>query len=185
MIESWSNFYLLIGSAAAALIGLLFVVTTLTAGRDRSSVERGTRLFTSPIVFHLALIVVLSGAAMAPTLSAKAFGLIGAVGAAVGAVAAVRIATGIHRAPPGLTVEWFDTGWYGIAPAALYLLLLGSSAAVATGRPWGATAVAAVLMGVLLVSIHNAWDLVTFLAPKADAGPGAGGGAEEPRAPDH
>ena len=53
MFHGWENYYLLIGSAAAALIGLMFVVVTLTAGRDRDEVERGKQLYTSPIVWHL------------------------------------------------------------------------------------------------------------------------------------
>ena len=40
VLQGWDNFYYLIGSAAAGLIGLLFVVMTLTAGRDRSRIVR-------------------------------------------------------------------------------------------------------------------------------------------------
>jgi hypothetical protein len=35
------------------------------------------------------------------------------------------------------------------------------------GCSWAASAVAASLMALLLVSIHAEWDLVTFLAPMA------------------
>ena len=35
MFEGWENFYLIVGPSAAALIGLMFVVVTLTAGRER------------------------------------------------------------------------------------------------------------------------------------------------------
>jgi hypothetical protein len=41
MLEGWKDYFLLVGSAAAALIGLLFVVVTLTAGRELGTVERG------------------------------------------------------------------------------------------------------------------------------------------------
>jgi len=40
MFHDWENYYLLIGSAAGALIGLMFVVTTLTAGLDASRVSK-------------------------------------------------------------------------------------------------------------------------------------------------
>jgi hypothetical protein len=36
------------------------------------------------------------------------------------------------------------------------------------GSRWGASATAAALMALLLVSIHGEWDLVTFLAPEAE-----------------
>src|SRR3954468_9496601 len=163
MIEGWSDFYLLIGSAAAALIGLLFVVTTLTAGRDRSEVQRGMRLYTSPIVFHLGLVLVLSGAGMAPALTPEGFGILCAVAGAAGAIACLRIAIGIHHSA-GEGVRGFDVAWYGAAPALLYALLLGFGVCLATRCAWGAPGVAGALMAILLVSIHNAWDLVTWLA---------------------
>ena len=56
MFEGWENFYLIVGPSAAALIGLMFVVVTLTAGRERDQTERGKHLYTSPIVWHLAVV---------------------------------------------------------------------------------------------------------------------------------
>jgi len=46
MFEGWSDYFFMIGSSAAALIGLMFVVVTLTAGRDRRDLERGKKLYT-------------------------------------------------------------------------------------------------------------------------------------------
>jgi len=46
MFEGWGEFYLLAGSAAAVLIGLIFVVVTLMQDRPRSSVLNGSRLYT-------------------------------------------------------------------------------------------------------------------------------------------
>ena len=66
MFEGWSDFYLLVASAAGALIGLLFVVVTLTAGREAQSTERGASLYMTPIVFHLATVLLGGAVAMAP-----------------------------------------------------------------------------------------------------------------------
>jgi len=43
IFRDWQNYYLLVGSAAGALIGLMFVVTTLTAGLDANRVSRGAK----------------------------------------------------------------------------------------------------------------------------------------------
>jgi hypothetical protein len=43
MFEQWGEFYLLAGSAAAVLIGLIFVVVTLISDRPRSRVLAGSR----------------------------------------------------------------------------------------------------------------------------------------------
>jgi hypothetical protein len=45
MFEGWGEFYLMAGSAAAVLIGLLFVVLTLMHDRPRSTVLMGSKLY--------------------------------------------------------------------------------------------------------------------------------------------
>jgi len=172
MAEGWRDFYLLIGSAGGALIGLLFVVMTLTVGRDRQTIRHGRRLYTSPIVFHLSMVLMLSGAAMAPMVTASGFALLCGIVAAVGSVVGIRITIGIRRAPDG-SGGLDDICWYGVAPTIVYLLLLGAAIALAEDRAWGALGVGGLLMGLLLLCIHNAWDLVTWLAPTAGTDPSA------------
>jgi len=54
LLSEWSNFYVIIGSAAAALTDLMFVVVTLIAGRTPpDGMERGTATFSTPTVVHL------------------------------------------------------------------------------------------------------------------------------------
>jgi hypothetical protein len=167
VFEGWDNYYLMVGSAAGALIGLMFVVVTLTAGRDRSEVERGKHLYTSPIVWHLAVILTLSGAAAVPGISPRFFsvaaGGLGMLGIAIG----VRSTVGIVRRPVAPGAAGFDTFWYGIAPGIVYVGLAASALAMFRGWKWGTDALAADLMALLLVSIHAEWDLVTYLAPEA------------------
>jgi hypothetical protein len=165
MFEGWENFYLMVGSSAGALIGLMFVVVTLTAGRDRAEVERGKHLYTSPIVWHLAVILTLSGAAAVPGISARVFGLMSGGLAVLGFGWGVHSAVGIARRPGAPDAAGFDTFWYGVAPAIVYVGLGVAAVGLLSVAAWGATAVAAGLMALLLVSIHAEWDLVTYLAP--------------------
>lgn len=167
MFEGWDNYYLMVGSAAAALIGLMFVVVTLTAGRDTPANERGKHLYTSPIVWHLGVIVVLSGAAAAPSITPKVFAAIAGGLALIGIGAGIRIALGIAKHPGAPEAPLFDLFWYGVAPALVYLGMLGSAVVIVVGTSWATAALAADLMALLLVSIHAEWDLVTYLAPMA------------------
>jgi hypothetical protein len=170
MFEHWDNYYLCLGPSAAALIGLMFIVVTLTAGRDRKEVERGKHLYTSPIVWHLGVVLVLSGAASAPTISPSLFGAVTAGLAVLGLIMGIRSAIGIARVPlSGEENNAFDVWWYGIVPAVAYVGLGTAAGMVLMGSRWGASAIAAALMALLLISIHGGWDLVTYLAP--DAGP--------------
>ena len=169
MFEGWENFYLIVGPSAAALIGLMFVVVTLTAGRERDATEQGKHLYTSPIVWHLAVVLLLSGGAIAPTMNAKFFGAASGGLALLGIAMATRSTVGIHRSRMTGPDSTFDMWWYGIIPGVAYIGLGAAAAAVLAGSSWSASAVAAALMGLLLVSIHAEWDLVTFLAPMAEA----------------
>jgi len=167
MSEAWSEYFFMIGSSAAALIGLMFVVVTLTAGRDRDEVERGKQLYTSPIVLHLAIILVISGAAIAPVVGPTPFAIVCGCLALLGIAAGVRSARGIARRPGAPEAAAFDVVWYGIAPALAYVGMGIASIGLIARQPWGAGALAADLMALLLVSIHAEWDLVTYLAPIA------------------
>jgi hypothetical protein len=165
MFEGWSEYFFMIGSSAAALIGLMFVVVTLTAGRDRAEVERGKHLYTSPIVWHLAVVLVLSGGAIAPAMTPDLFGVAAAALALLGLAAGLRSAVGIARRPGAPEAAGFDMFWYGVAPAIVYAGLAMASLAMLRHEPWAAAAIAGDLMALLLVSIHAEWDLVTYLAP--------------------
>jgi hypothetical protein len=168
MFEGWSEFYFMTGSSAAALIGLLFVVATLTAGRDRSTVETGSKLFTTPLVCHFGAVLVLSAAALVPSIMPAAYALLGGAIALVGAGFGAWIAIGISRFPYETKVDWFDIWWYGIIPAIIYALLGVAAVAIAADAPWALVALAVAQMALLLTTIHNAWDLVNFLAPRTE-----------------
>src|SRR5205814_3111028 len=117
MFEGWENYYLMVGSSAGALIGLMFVVMTLTAGRDPNELERGKRLYTSPIVWHLAVILVLSGAAAAPVMPVGLFAAVAVGLGLLGIMLGIRSAVGISRVPNSAD-RTFDAVWYGVAPGA-------------------------------------------------------------------
>lgn len=50
MFEGWGEFYLMAGSAAAVLIGLIFVVISMMQDRPRSTVLTGSMLYMGPIM---------------------------------------------------------------------------------------------------------------------------------------
>ena len=167
MFEGWENFYLIVGPSAGALIGLMFVVITLTAGRERDDTERGKHYYTSPVVWHLGVVLLLSGAAVAPGMGPRLFGAVSGGLALLGIAMAVRSTVGIARTRMTGADSMFDMWWYGIIPGVVYVGLGAAAVAMFRGSSWAAGAVAAALMALLLVSIHAEWDLVTFLAPMA------------------
>ncbi len=67
-LATWQNFYTIIGSAAATLTGLLFVVITLTAGvRVRvSSPSSGIAVFNTQNVVHFGAALLVAAILSAP-----------------------------------------------------------------------------------------------------------------------
>ena len=168
MFEHWGEFYLVAGGAAAVLIGLIFVVVTLMNDRPRSSVLTGSRLYMGPIVLGLSFVLVLSAAALTPEMSSRGMALVCGVIALWGLVRGVMSVVGINALRE--EVHWTDIWFYGVIPSALFLALGGVAYAFWTDRDWALHGVAAVITGLVLVAIRNEWDLVTWLAPKADTG---------------
>jgi hypothetical protein len=169
VLKDWETFYFMLGSAGAGLIGLLFVVVTLTAGFDQSRTTFGAKLYLTPTAFHFAVVLTMSAVVIAPGLPDVATAIILAVVALGGLAIAVRSCLGIRRPPPpGLeTPHWTDFWMYGVAPGAIYVGIGGACILLGMTSPLAGFALAALLLTLLLVGIRNAWDLVTFIAPKA------------------
>jgi hypothetical protein len=171
VLQGWDNFYFMLGSAAAGLIGLLFVVVTLTTGTDRAQVQRGQALYMTPTALNFAVVLTISAAMAAPGLSvsvrAGVFGLIAFVGLANLVKACVGIA---GLSVDNETVHWTDLWMYGLTPSLLYLGLIVAAIGTGMAAPWGPYAMAALSLALLLVAIRNAWDLVTWIAPKRTGG---------------
>ncbi len=167
MLQGWDNFYYLIGSAGAGLIGLLFVVVTLTSGRDRSSMLHAAGLYLTPTLAHFAVVLATSAIAMAPGLPGHLRGVVFGAIAALGLFYAARAALGIAFPRTGSRGGHVSDFWcYGAAPTALYLgLCVVISLTFWLRAAWAPAAMAGLLLALLLLAIRNAWDLITWLAP--------------------
>ncbi len=167
MPRAWDNFYYLIGSASATLIGLMFVVVTLTSGRDRGSMLRAAGLYLTPVVVHFAVVLATSAIALAPGLPGGLRGAAFGVIALLGLFYASRSCIGIARArasadPPHRSDFWC----YGFAPTVFYVSLAAVIGLTFWLRAaWAPTAMAGLLLALLLLAIRNAWDLITWIAP--------------------
>jgi hypothetical protein len=169
MFEGWGEFYLLAGSAAAVLIGLIFVVVTLMQDRPRSYVLNGSKLYMGPVALHVSFVLVLSAAALVPGISPPSYAAVSGAVSIWGLVRSVSGIFGIRALTGADQPHWTDVWFYGVLPSALFVVLAGVSLAVWMERPWAAQGIAAIVTAVLLLTIRNEWDLVTWLAPRPDS----------------
>src|SRR3954451_12982240 len=93
--EEWESFYVVVGAAAGALIGLQFVVMTLVAERPTKGMAGAAAAFASPTIVHFSVVLFLSAALRIPWHSAAPFaalwGATGLGGAAYVAMVVRRI----------------------------------------------------------------------------------------------
>jgi len=183
MFEHWDSFYLLVGGAAGALIGLLFVVATLTRGRDRDSALHGASIYMSPVVLHMALALSISALATAPAISAPLQAAIIGIAGLIGLIASGRVIYHLTVSKTFQGAHWTDVWCYGVFAFVADLALTGSAFEVWMGAPGlAAREVAASVVAILVIAIRNAWDLVTWISAinNAPDAPGAQGASSPP-----
>ena len=161
-LTEWGSFYVIVGSAGGALIGLQFVVMTLIADKPalRSVPEAGAA-FATPSVVHFAIVLLLSAVLSAPwrTIGTVAAfcGIVGLCGIMYVAVVSRRMR--VQTAYRPVFEDWL---FHMLLPFAAYALLTASAFIVhAHVRP-ALFFVGGSTLLLLFVGIHNAWDAVTY-----------------------
>ncbi len=175
-LAGWSNFYMITGSAAAALTGLQFIVQTLLATveirQGASDAENGTAAFGTPTVVHFSLALLISAVMSAPW---AGYGSLRAALIVIGCSALVYSAIVVRRMRRQrvYVTTAYDWTWYFAMPAVAYVAILFAAVMLGAGTTsYFMTAAATLLL--ICNGIHNSWDTVTFLtisamSKKADA----------------
>lgn len=166
MPDGWGNFYFLTGSAAAGLIGLIFVVATLTAGLEERKAIRGMKLYMTPNVFHFAVVLVLSAMSTTQRLPTMALAIVASIAAVWGIFYMLTRLIGLRKS--GAAEDWTDMLFYGVAPVILYVALGATAWAIEFAADLAPELLAGLMMALLLLGIRNAWDLVSWMAPRAN-----------------
>src|SRR5690242_5349291 len=65
-LDRWDSFYVIVGSAAGALIGLQFVVITLIAERPALRIAEGNAAFATPTIIYFSSALLLSALQRVP-----------------------------------------------------------------------------------------------------------------------
>lgn len=160
LFPAWETFYVIVGSSAGALTGLMFVVMALVA-EFRGS-EQQIEAFGTPTVVHFGAVLLLSIIVSAPwpVISALRLAL-----TALGAAGALYILVVLRRAHRQTDYKPVLEDW--VFHTALPLMAYVGILVAGLGLPRRAalllfvTGAAGALL--LFVGLHNAWDTVTYL----------------------
>jgi hypothetical protein len=161
-LAAWETFFFLVGSSAAGLTGLQFVVIALIAESKRRATDREIDAFTTPTIVHFGGVLLLSALVSAPWqgLSHVAV-LIGACGLA-GIVYTLII---VRRAGSQTTyqVVFSDWLWHVILPLIAYTTLVVAAVFLPGHAERVLFIIGTTAMLLLFIGIHNAWDTVTYI----------------------
>ena len=164
-LVAWQNFYVITGSAAATLTGLMFVVATLIAGvRVRVALpSESFTTFNTPNVVHFGAALLVAAVLSAPWQALwQTSVLLGLSG--IGGVSYVVIVLRRVRRQTDYQPVMEDWLFHTILPLVSYTAIL-VAAFVLPGDPAPALfVIAAATVLLLFIGIHNAWDNVTYIA---------------------
>lgn len=161
-LGGWESYYVIVGSSAAALTGLQFVVMALVADVMRRGSDDQINAFGTPNVVHFSLALLVSATLSAPwhTLGSPAIvlALVGLGGVLYSAIVIRRA-----RRQQGYDPVFEDWLWHVILPILAYAALAGGSVAMPRRPEPALFVIAAATLLLVFVGIHNAWDTVTFI----------------------
>jgi hypothetical protein len=164
-LSNWQNFYVIIGTGAATLTGLMFVATTLVAGIETqlSTLDAGMDAFNTPTFVHFCTVLLIALILSAPwqTFATLAL-LLGLVGTG-GMIYLVFIMRRM-RYIPNYQTPVKDWVWYMAFPLMAYFVLLVGAIALPGNPGLALYIMSAAMVALLFLGIHNAWDLVIYLA---------------------
>jgi hypothetical protein len=188
LLREWHDFYTLVGTASATLVGLMFVAASIGAHVFNEQHRAAMGAFISPTVVHFSAALFICILAMIPAQTFVSLDVLLALGGVAGCVYSGRIAMQLFVGRR-FTVDLVDRLFYALLPVAGYLLVLAAGGLLFV-RP--TTALMALAVGqivLVLAGIRNAWDMTVWIVIRSPSSIPAGAaiaastGDSEPQAP--
>jgi hypothetical protein len=169
LLSNWQNFYMIMGTAAATLTGLMFVATTLFAGLNThtATANAGISAYNTPTVVQFCTVLLLAGILSAPW---QAFSTISLLLNLLGLGMVIYLIIVLRRMwrMPHYQSTLEDWLWYIALPlfANIALIVAAIMLLKSSNLSLALYLIGSAMMLLLIVGIRNAWDNVTFLALK-------------------
>ena len=163
LLSDWQNYYVIVGSAAAALTGLQFVVMALISQAGAVGSEHEIKAFGTPHVVHFCAVLLISALCAMPGHSPKSLSICLTIAAIAALVYTIRVTihAGHSTAYKPVLEDWI---WHSILPLIAYGSLLVAGLIVAAWPAPALYVVAASALLLLYVGIHNAWDTAMYIS---------------------
>lgn len=162
--QRWHDFYLLVGGAAATLVGLLFVAISLGSRLITKQSVPALRVFVSPTLIHFIYVLVIATVVVIPTLTRAPLGILLVLVGLLSFGRALSTLPFMRQQHREQVIDKHDWVWHLIAPSVSYLLFVGAGIGLLLGvtQAFNGLAFASILL--LVSGIRNAWDMVMWFA---------------------
>lgn len=164
-LAAWHTFYGIIGSAAATLTGLLFVVIALSAnarGRVTTS-GSGISIFSTPNIVHFGAALLVAALLSAPWSTSWPVSLLLGLAGLGGIAYVITILWRVARRRANYQPVLEDWLWHVIFPFISYAALIIPALFLSSAALPALFVIAAATVLLLFIGIHNAWDNVTYI----------------------
>ena len=161
-LSEWETFYVIIGSSAAALTGLQFVVIALIS--EASNIgggEEEVKTFGTPTIVHFCAVLLIAAFCSIPHQTPTTLGVCMVITAII-ALAYVANVTAHARRTRGYVPVMEDWIFHSITPGVSYAALLISG--IGIHQTWSLYVIAAAALLLLYTGIHNAWDTAMYIS---------------------
>ncbi len=161
-LTEWESFYVIVGSSAAALTGLQFVVIAVGAEVEETRDPEAVSAFGTPTLVHFCAVLLIAAILSTPQHTNGTLSLWLTLCGLSGLAYVIWVVYQVWR-QTGYTAQLEDWIWHAALPLIAYTCLL--IAGIATySHPAGALyVVGAVALLLLFTGIHNAWDAVVWM----------------------
>ncbi len=160
----WQNFYLLVGTASATLIGLLFVAISLGSSIPVPQAIAYIRTFVTPIFLVYAQVVFVSCLALMPIdnvwLLSCLLIVLGVLDLFFTGKIMWRIRV-VHRGDADIEHGYWL--WYLLLPGLVSLLFIASALGLFFDEPLTVPGIAVVVLLSLALGLRNTWNLLLWL----------------------
>lgn len=161
-LSHWESFYVIVGSSAGGLTGLMFVVITLIADSKQPRSLAEINAFATPAIVHFSIVLLVAAIVSAPwadgRMAARAIGL-----TAIGGIAYMIIVLRRLLRPTTYRKVMEDWVWHIVLPFLAYGALVVAHLGFRHDLPWALYTIGAAALLLLFIGIHNAWDIVTYM----------------------
>ena len=178
-LQGWQTFYFLVGTAAAALSGWMFVAVSLRtrvlAQKDVPALQASVSRTAVPFIYVMATAAVI----LIPTVSRTLLGLLLVSVGLLSCGRTFREGRG-WRSDQAHSLVAHDWIWDLLVPSAGYLLLVVAGIGLLLRAGQALTGLAVASLVLLVAGTRSAWDLVVSMVPRQTELPRRERGVERP-----